>query len=258
MLKLLFTGRQLWVTLLVIAGAALCCRLGIWQLERLAQRHAQNALIAARMAQPAIPLTGALANPDALDYRRVEARGVYDPVQEIVLRNRALDGAPGVHIITPLRLSGSDAVVLVDRGWAPLERASPDERRAFAEPGEVVVQGIARRSQENAGGPADPPLGPGQTRRDEWFRVDIPRIAQQAGYKLLPIFIEEQPAPGDQPGLSDGESDLPRRVATTDLGEGPHLSYTIQWFSFAVILLVGYVAFTYQRLRRALDDRVKP
>jgi surfeit locus 1 family protein len=258
MLKLFFTGRQLWVTLLVIAGAALCCRLGIWQLERLAQRRAQNALIAARIAQPAIQLTGELADADALDYRRVEARGVYDPVQEIVLRNRALDGAPGIHIITPLRLSGSDAVVLVDRGWAPLDRASPEARRAFAEPGEVVVQGIARRSQENAGGPPDPPLGSGQTRRDAWFRVDIPRIAQQAGYKLLPIFIEEQPAPGDQPGLSDGEGDLPRRVATTDLGEGPHLSYTIQWFSFAVILLVGYVAFIYQRLRRALDDRVKP
>jgi surfeit locus 1 family protein len=242
MLKTLFTGRQLWTTLLVIAGAALCCRLGIWQLDRLAQRHGQNARIDARMAQPPMPLTGAPVDPDALDYRQVEVSGVYDSSGEIVLRNRALDGVPGVHIITPLRLHGNNAAVLVDRGWVSLDQSSPEARRAFAEPGEIVVQGVARRSQEDEGGPQDPPLGLGQLRRDTWFRVNIPQIEQQVGYRLLPVFIEQQPTPG--------ASKLPRRIATTDLGEGPHLSYTIQWFAFAAILLVGYPAFVYQRRRR--------
>jgi surfeit locus 1 family protein len=248
MLRLFFTGRRLWLTLLVIAGVLTCCRLGIWQLDRLAQRRAQNATITARMAQPALPLDSRALDPQALDYRHVEVRGVYDPAQEIVLRNRALDGAPGVHVLTPLRLSEGNAsttsalAVLVDRGWLPLERSSPEARRAYAaEPGEVVVQGVARRSQDTAGGPQDPPLAAGQTRRDAWFRVDIQQIEQQTGYTLLPVFVEQQPAPGDPP--------LPRRVPTADLGEGSHLSYTIQWFSFAAILLVGYVAFVYKRLR---------
>jgi surfeit locus 1 family protein len=244
MFKLLFTGRHLWLTLLALAGVALCVRLGIWQLDRLAQRQAQNALIDARMAQPALPLDGAALDPQAMDYRPVEARGVYDPAQEIVLRNRALDGAPGVHVLTPLHLSGSDIAVLVDRGWLPLERSSPEQRRTYAAaPGVVVVQGIARRSQAGAGGPPDPPLPPGTSRRDAWFRVDTAQIEQQAGYRLLPIFIEQQPAPGD-PGL-------PRPTPTSDLGEGPHLSYAIQWFAFATILLIGYPVFAYQRLRRA-------
>ena len=243
MLKLLFTGRRLGLTLLVIAGALTCCRLGIWQLDRLAQRRAQNALIDGRMAQPPAAIGGALIDPAALDYRRVEARGVYDSAQEIVLRGRALDGAPGVHVLTPLRLDGGDAAVLVDRGWLPLELAAPAARRAYAaRAGEVVVQGIARRSQADAGGPQEPPLPPGETRRDAWFRADIAQIERQTGYHLLPIFIEQQPAPGDP--------ELPRRVATTDLGEGPHLSYTIQWFAFAAILLVGYLAWTYQPLKR--------
>jgi surfeit locus 1 family protein len=243
MLKLLFTGRRLWLTLSVLAGALVCCRLGIWQLDRLAQRRAQNALINGRMAQPATTLDGAPLDPTALDYRRVEARGVYDPSQEVVLRGRALDGAPGVHVLTPLRLDGSDAAVLVDRGWLPLELAAPEARRAYAGPvGDVVVRGIARRSQADAGGPQDPPLPPGEARRDAWFRADIAEIEQQTGYRLLPVFIEQQPAPGDP--------ELPRRVATTDLGEGPHLSYTVQWFAFAAILVVGYLAWTYQQQKR--------
>ncbi|HET9220993.1 MAG TPA: SURF1 family protein [Roseiflexaceae bacterium] len=242
MLKLLFTGRRLWLTLLVLAGALICCRLGIWQLDRLAQRRAQNALINERMAQPAIALDGAQADPATLDYQRVEARGVYDPTQEIVLRNRALNGSPGVHVLTPLRLNGGDTAVLVDRGWLPLELAQPAARLAYAEPpGPVVVQGVARRSQSASGGPQDPPLPAGESRRDAWFRVDIPEIEQQVGYRLLPVFIEQQPAPGD-PGL-------PRRVATGDLGEGSHLSYTVQWFSFAIILVMGYLARTYQQLK---------
>src|SRR5439155_25549812 len=133
MLKTLFTGRQLRMTLLVLVGVAILCRLGIWQLDRLAQRRAQNARIDTRMAAPAMPLTSAAVDPDALDYRRVELRGVYDPTQEIVLRNRSLDGVPGVHLITPLRLSGSDKAVLVDRGWVPLTQSSPEARRTLVE-----------------------------------------------------------------------------------------------------------------------------
>jgi surfeit locus 1 family protein len=243
MLKLLFTGWRLWLTLLVLVGALVCCRLGVWQLDRLAQRRTQNTLINQRMAQPAVALDGGTTDPNTLDYRRVEARGVYDSAQEIVLRGRALDGAPGVRVLTPLRLGGSDAAVLVDRGWLPLELAAPMARRAYAGPSDaVVVHGVARRSQAGAGGPLDPPLASGETRRDAWFRADIAAIERQTGYRLLPLYIEQQPAPGDP--------ELPRPVATTDLGEGPHLSYTVQWFAFAMILVVGYLAWTYQLQKR--------
>jgi surfeit locus 1 family protein len=244
--KALFIGRRLWMTLLVLVGVAVLCRLGVWQLDRLAQRRAINARIDMRMVEPATPLSGEPIDPEAIEYRRVKVRGVYDSAQAIVLRNRTLDGAPGVHVLMPLRIAGSDKAVLIDRGWLPLDQAAPEARRAFDEAGEIAVEGIARLSQENAGGPQDPPLGPDRTRLDAWFRVDIPRIQQQIGYSLLPLFLEQQPTLGDPP--------LPRRVPTTDLGEGPHLSYAIQWFAFAIILLVGYVAFTYQQVHRATTN----
>jgi len=247
MMRKLFTGRRLWMTLLVIIGALMLCRLGIWQLDRLAQRRALNSSLNTRMAQPALTLAGAALDPDTLEYRRVEVRGVYDPAQEIVLRNRELDGTPGVHILTPLHLSGSDTAVLVDRGWIPRDQADPATRSAFAAPpGEVLVIGIARRSQENVGGPQDPPLGPQRPRLDSWFHVNIDSIQQQTGYPLLPIFIEQQPVPGDPA--------LPRRVATADLGEGPHMGYAVQWFAFAIILVVGYIAFIYTQTQRGAQS----
>lgn len=242
MFKALFSGRRLLMTMLVIAGAIVMVRLGFWQLDRQSQRNAINEKIDTRMAQPAVSLADAQFSPDELEYRRVEARGVYDPGGEIVLRNRALGGAPGVHILTPLRLSGGDAAVLIDRGWLPMDLSRPEERRAYAPPpGEVVIEGIVRIPRE--GGPEDPPLRPGESRQDAWFQVDIPRIAEQAGYPLLPIYVEQQPTPGDIA--------LPRRVATAGLGDGPHLSYAVQWFAFSAILLIGYVAFTYQQIRRS-------
>src|SRR5215207_9404401 len=246
MIRNLFTGRRLWMTLLVIFGALILGRLGSWQLDRLAQRRAFNSSLNTRMAQPALTLTGAIIDPAALEYRRIEARGMYDPTQEIVLRNRELDGTPGVHILTPLRLSDSNTAVLVDRGWNPRDQADLAARSAFPAPtGEVLVSGIARRSQENVGGPQDPPLGPDRKRLDAWFHVNIGSIQQQVGYPLLQIFIEQQPAPGDPA--------LPRRVATADLGEGPHMGYAVQWFAFAIILVVGYIAFLYSQTRRSPD-----
>jgi surfeit locus 1 family protein len=248
MIRIFFTGRRLWMTLLVIVGALILGRLGIWQLDRLAQRRAFNSSLNKRMAQPALTLASTALDPAALEYRRVEVRGVYDPAQEIVLRNRELDGTPGVHILTPLRLSGSDTAVLVDRGWIPRDQADPAARKAFAAPpGEVLVTGIARRSQEAAGGPQDPPLSPERPRLDAWFRINIASIQQQTGYTLLPIFIEQQPAPGDPA--------LPRPVATADLGEGPHMGYAVQWFAFAIILVVGYTTFTYTQAKRAVQAK---
>lgn len=242
MLRALFTGRGLVATIVVIAGALFLGRLGIWQLDRHYQRAAQNQLIVSQMDLPAVPLDPSLP-PEQLDYRRVTVRGVYDPSQEVLLRNREWGGATGYHVLTPLRLADGGGAVLVDRGWVPLNADDPEVRAQFAPPsGEVIVEGVARRSQSDIGGPEDPPTGPLMPRLEAWFRVDLERIAQQTGYPLLPVFVEEQPGP-ERPAAPP----FPSR--TESLGLGSHLGYAIQWFAFALILVVTYVAVTHRRLR---------
>jgi surfeit locus 1 family protein len=240
-------GRWLWLTVIVVIGFLLLCRLGIWQLQRLQQRREANALLMARLSRAPLTLTGQDVDPEQIDLSRVVATGQYDYDQEIILRNQSLDGAPGAHVITPLRLAGTDRAVLVDRGWVPLDEKGAPARSAATRPaGEVTVHGVARRSQvrPNSIAPADPVPAPGG-RLDAWFRVNIPQIQQQIAYPLLPIFIQEGEPSEAAPVVSGYR--LPVPYIQIDLSEGPHLAYAIQWFAFAAILLGGYVLFFRRR-----------
>jgi surfeit locus 1 family protein len=76
-------------------------------------------------------------------------------------------------------------------------------------------------------------VGPGRPRLDAWYRIEVSHIQQQTPYPLLRFYVEQSPQPG--------APDLPwRSEEDVALDEGPHLSYAIQWFSFATILIVGY------------------
>ena len=241
-----FRGRWLLATIGVALLCALFLTLGTWQLQRLEQKTASeaNALILARMQEPPLTLSGQPLDPEQANLRRATVRGAYDYSQEIVLRNRTLNEIPGVHVLVPLRIAGSDAAVLVDRGWIPYEMADPDQRAQFRDAvSEVKVSGILQQSQKRPGSiaPADPPLGPDRPRLDAWHRVDIPRIQEQIPYPLLPLYLEEDQAPGEPVRR------FPRAAPEITLSEGGHLGYAVQWFAFGGILLGGYVLFFRQR-----------
>jgi len=218
---------------LVAVGALVMIGLGLWQLQRLGDRRAANAQIRARMAQP--PADLAQQSGGLPEYTPVLAKGVYDFSNEIVLRNRAHDQEPGVHVLTPLRLAGSDQAVLVDRGWIPYTEADPAARALYDRPGTLVtITGLARPSQVRTFFllPADPTASPDAPRLDSWFWINLPQIQGQVPYPLLPFFLEAAPQ-ADQSILPvSGYDDI-------DLSDGPHLSYAIQWFSFTAILIAG-------------------
>jgi surfeit locus 1 family protein len=237
--RLLISRQWRWVTLGVILITFGLLRLGVWQLDRLEQRRTTNALIASRMDAPPIELTGQALDVQASEYRTVLVTGSYDHGNEIVLRNRSRTGVPGMHILTPLRIAGSEQSVLVDRGWVPLLDATPEARARFAAPGTVTVRGLLRQPQQQIGrwGPRD--QIPAGGRLDAWFRADVAGIAQQLPYPLLLFYIEQLPV--------EGAPDLPHPQPQIELDEGPHLSYALQWFSFATILVGGYAAFVVTR-----------
>ena len=248
-----FRAPWLATTVAVLLGTVFMLGLGIWQLDRLQQRRAANAQIMARMSQPALSLAGDAIDPETSDLRRATVRGVFDYDQEVILRNRTYGEVPGVHQLVPLRIAGSDAAVLVDRGWIPFEFSSPEQRAQFRNAtGEVEVQGILRNSQtrRNSLSPADPPLGPERARLDAWFRVDLPRIQEQVPYRLLPLYLEEETPPGAEARW------LPRPDPDIQLDEGSHFIYAIQWFAFAAILPLGYAFLYHSRTKPApkFDD----
>jgi surfeit locus 1 family protein len=241
--------RALFWTVFVIAGASAMIALGFWQLGRLSERRALNAEIKSHLSQPPVTITGETPGVATLEYRRVTVTGAFDFSQEIVLRNRAKNEIAGVHLLTPLQIVGSDKAVLVDRGWIAYTAADPQTRAAYASPtGLVTLTGLIRLSQSRPSplAPLDPPLGPDLPRLDAWYWIDIPRIQQQVPYPLLPFFIEQDAGPDP--------ASLPAAGWEVDLSDGSHLSYAIQWFSFAAILVVGSIALAKRNMKRQTSN----
>ena len=215
------------VALVVAIG---CVRLGLWQLDRLRQRQDRNSAIRAARARPPLDVTGALA-PDTARDRRLHAHGVFDYAHEQVWRARTYEGLPGVALITPLRLADG-AAVLVDRGWALSPDAYHVDQRAYREADTADVLGLGM-------------LAP-RARGD----VDPTKLRDSIPYSLLPFVIQQLPesalrTPTGQP--PDRPTAAVRRWPPPELSNGPHLSYAIQWFSFAAIVVVGTVALLRKR-----------
>lgn len=243
----IFSLKWLLTTILVIAAVAVMIRLGFWQLDRLDQRREFNARVLAQVNQPTLDLQSAPPGDDLtqMEYRKVRVIGTYDFSQEVALRNQALNGQWGVHLITPLRIKGSDRTVLVDRGWIPGDDFNAGDWAKFAEQGEVMVEGIIRnsKSRPDFGRRSDPTPSPGQDRLTAWNFVNVAAINQQIPYSLLPIYIQQAPHPawGGMPI---------RTQPKIELTEGSHLGYAFQWFAMAAILGFGYPFF----LRRMEND----
>ena len=210
--------------LIVVAAvvALTCVRLGMWQLDRLSGRRDVNAMLEARSTQPVEPI-GGLA-PAELPYRTVSATGTYEPEHEVILSGRTQADVPGNHVLTPLRLHDG-SVVVVDRGWVPLEVDAPPVGGDAAAPrGEVTVTGPALPPDEVTEPP--PSTQPSITTRIDLGRADV-------GSPVLPVYLLLQTQDPPQP------SGAPVAATPPMLDEGPHLSYALQWFSFAAIAVIG-------------------
>lgn len=244
MFKLMFSRKWLIATILVIIAMAVMVRLGKWQLDRLAQRRAFNARVQAQIDAPLLNLQGDSLNADLanMEYRKVRVTGEYDSSQEIAIRNQTLNGQWGVNLVAPLRIDGSDQYILVNRGWIPGDDYLSGDWSKYDETGQVTVQGIIRYSQDKAdfGFRRDAIPKSGDPALKTWNFVNIPGLSQQIPYHLLPVYIQQAPDPS--------WTGLPTRTQPTlDLSEGPHMSYALQWFSFAIILGVGYPFFIRKR-----------
>jgi len=209
--------------------AALCVRLGVWQLDRLGQRRARNAQVLARRTESPVSVSGTISADSARD-RRLSARGEYDYGHERLWHGRSYEGIPGVDLVTPLRLPDGSAV-LVDRGWAPSPDGYHVDQAAYREGDSAAVSGIGVVAPR-ARGDVDPLA----------LRDSLP-------YPLLPFVIQELPRSRTSP-TSPTSTNLPQppaRWPAPEISDGPHLSYAIQWFSFAVIITIGSIVLAQKR-----------
>jgi surfeit locus 1 family protein len=234
-LKLMF-GRRWWLaTFLILVTAAVCIRLSIWQLDRLKETRTTYLHMTAVQNMPPLNLP-AQGDLTTMEYRQVNATGTYDYENQIATRDQYNGVQPGYHLLTPLRLSDGEAV-LVDRGWIPSDgNSTPIDWRQYDQAGQVTISGIIRlgQAQPTPGSDTDPTLTPNQTRLDFWVYVNLIRIQQQIPYPILPVYIQVNPIPS--------RTDPPIPILESlDISDGfTNLSYAIQWCLFAILFIVGY------------------
>ncbi len=230
-----------WPTVFTLPAVLLMLGLGVWQLQRLQWKEALIAERTERIAAAPIALPGPDADVGDLEYRHLAAQGEFLHDKEIFLGARSMNGNTGYHVITPFKLSDG-RIVLVDRGWIPLERKTADKRAAGNVAGPVALDGVLRLNGRQTWFVPDnrPDL-------NFFFWVDLPTMAKLAG---LPdtetrYFVEagNTPNPGGFPIGGQTRINLPN----------DHLQYAITWFSLAIALSVIYILYHRQRDKEAKD-----
>ncbi len=245
----MITRRWIFATFIVIIAMAVMVRLGIWQLDRLEQRRSFNARVSAQLAQPTLILDQSTMDLDLgdMEYRSVVVRGEYDFSHEVALRNQARGNRIGVNLLTPLKISGTDTYILVNRGWVPIENFQYEDWSTYAETGLVEARGMLRASQDKPdyGRRTDPIPLPGEEPLRVWNFANTAQIAKQVPFELQPTaYVQQAP--------DEAWKDLPyRALPQLELTEGPHFGYALQWFTFAIILGIGYPIFIYRRMNKS-------
>jgi surfeit locus 1 family protein len=229
--------------LLVLLVVGTCIGLGQWQFDRLAQVRASNDLLEARLEAAPLELADLVAadtvDEEALAFRRVRATGTFRPEQEVLQRGANLDNRQGFWVLTPFDLADG-GVVLVRRGFVPATLDTPPVAEAAPPSGTVELAGILERPvPQPPFGPQDPDEG----RLARVFHTDTARLDRQVDGALYPMVLRYQT---DQPVAYDT---LPVPPNAPVLDERNHLSYGLQWFSFAALALITYVVWLISRAR---------
>ncbi len=228
-----------WLLLLALLVAALTARLGLWQLDRAAQKEQVQQALDTRVAMA--PLTAAelprgAAEVAALEHRRVVLQGQWLNDSSVYLDNRPMNGRVGFYLVTPLRLDDGSAV-LVQRGWLP--RDLQDRTRVAAPPAgaaSAVVQGrmapaLARLYEFDA-------AASGSIRQN----LDVDAYARETKLPLRPWVLIQDDTP-----LADG---LLRQWPAPNTGLAKHHGYAFQWFSLSALTIGLYVWFQIIQPRR--------
>jgi len=236
-------GRRVFAPSWLMTVATLCLLtlfigLGRWQWDRAATKE----LIVADFERANTMLElGTTTTRELPAFAKVSVRGVWDSERQFLLDNRTRDGRAGYEVLTPLQLPDG-RWLLVNRGWLAFEGYRdrlPDVASSLAgQLGEVEIRGRLGElpSYGLAGGRAAPArVGP-------WPRVtsfpQTSELAEALAGDGQTLRLESRVLL-----LDDAEpAGFLRQWQPFAAGKGPEQNwgYAIQWWSFAVLLLVLY------------------
>jgi surfeit locus 1 family protein len=221
---------------LVLLGAFVS--LGRWQWHRGEAKQAVWAEFQRDL--PAEPLAGRHFD-DLPRFAHVRLEGTFDPRHQFLLDNRSHAGSPGYEVLTPF-VTVSGERILVNRGWVPFtgyRDRLPDVSQVPATALQVEGRIADLPAAGLASGRAAPDASGGWPKLTSFPAHEelVTALGQSIGKRIL---------------LMDAnvEGGYVREWQPPGLDPSRHFSYAIQWWGFAVVLLVLYFGLNLRKVSR--------
>ena len=234
--------RFVGILLAALLSVALTSSLGFWQLRRAAAKEDWQAQMAQRaeMAQlDGVSLGQADDSPEnraGLIHRSVRLQGQWLADKTLFLDNRQMNARVGFYVVTPLRLTGSDTVIWVQRGWAPRHFTERAQLPEVATPtGEVSITGRIALAPSKLYELGD--SGGGPIRQN----LDLAAMRAETGWPMLEVTVVQTGA------ASEG---LLREWPQPATGVEKHYGYAFQWFGLSALITLLYVWFQIVRRKK--------
>ncbi|MFP5366870.1 MAG: SURF1 family protein, partial [Actinomycetes bacterium] len=244
MYRFLFSSKWLGYLLLAAIFASACVFLGRWQMDRRAETLAEINRVVTNYSASPVPFAEAREQFNRLDpameWTQVELKGSYVTDGQRVVRNRPLNGQPGYEVVVPFRLTTGETVV-IDRGWLPIGNNNPGSPDSVPQPPSGDVTAVVRLKHP------EPELQRGAP-EGQLASIDLDAYSAQLGYPLL------TGAYGQLASETPPAAEMPFPFPKPSTEEGTHLSYSLQWFAFGVLMFVGFGYAARQQARNAAID----
>ncbi|XP_072528289.1 surfeit locus protein 1 [Salminus brasiliensis] len=229
------TGKML---LLLIPFAAFC--LGTWQVRRREWKLLLLKQLSEQISADPIPLPTDPVELKDLNYRRVMVRGQFDHSREMYILPRSQvrpdkeasnvgrlssnSEQIGAYVVTPFCCTDLGITILVNRGFVPKNKISPETRPKGQVKEVVDLVGVVRLTEKWK------PFTPENNEKaNQWYVRDVEAMAKAAGTEEIFIdAVSDSTVPG---GPIGGQTRVTLR--------NDHLQYILTWYGLSII--TGYM-----------------
>lgn len=219
------------ITIFFVFFALLFFSLGLWQIERgQAKTNILNDFEKNLQEEPSY------LNQESQKWDRVYVEGEWTSSNQILIDNVINRGVAGYKVLTPLRMSETDQLILVDRGWIKQNRFRdqlPDIKLIEAN---EIVSGILEI----------PELG--LVLSEDLVSKEWPKISQTKNLDVISNEFDEYVFPMillADPTLKNSLEYI--KITPTNMTPIKHYGYSGQWFLMFLVLCFMYVWYGYKR-----------
>lgn len=248
-------GRAILILLAALISVMLTTRLGLWQLDRAAEKQSLHDTRIAKQKLPPLrnlDLTCDGATWTQQEQREAMVQGQWLHEKSVILDNRTMAERSGFFVLTPLLLMPAPkcgaAVLLVQRGWLPRDAADRTRIPPWEQaPGLVQLRvRLSFAPSKSLSLQSQPIQETGLLRQN----VDLNALGLEWQLALLPGSAQQLADDDSAVQVQTGQMPLLRGWWQPIAGVEKHQAYAAQWFLMALTITGLYLWFQWWRPAR--------